>query len=274
MHPYDDREIFNRHIVEPWKDVDNATAISRLERLLSYILLRRSQGSVQLPKRTDLKLTLQFSEEERQHYTTVENNVARSIDAVPVMYTHVNTTIKVSSIIQQINEPRLICDLGTYRNSSKSVPPIDNNTWNSRVAQRALNALIATKSIYCNSCGNTQEVTGMNNGFRADLCSTSLRFWLYYCFSVACEVCMARDTMTCCGCMQPCPIAVITHEPGMMGSGVSTPVEWPLGIEDSLSTKVNALVTVLLKQPLGTKRFVYLIRLTILHPIDIRLRNR
>ncbi|CAN9284978.1 unnamed protein product [Alternaria alternata] len=142
VHPYDDRETFNKDIIDPWKAGDNNTAISRLKRLLQCILLRRSKGSVKLPERTDLRHTLQLSEEERQHYATAENNVARSIDAV--LGANTNTAFNVTSIIQQINELRLICDLGVYRKPPKPVSFAENNTWNTRVAQRALNALTAT----------------------------------------------------------------------------------------------------------------------------------
>jgi hypothetical protein len=214
--------------------------------------LRRSKGSVQLPARTDLRLTLQFSEVERQHYTTAENNVARSIDAV--LGANTNTALKVSSIIQQINELRLICNLGTYRKSPNPVTFLDNTTWNTRVAQRAMNALTATSGMYCNSCGEIQDGTRYGNNFGANLCLNETRLWLFSCSSIACETCMARNPSTRCSCLNRCPVAIVTHTPGTMDSGVSTPVEWPSDTEDVLPTKVNALVADLLKQPSDTKR--------------------
>jgi hypothetical protein len=214
--------------------------------------LRRSKGSVQLPARTDLRLTLQFSEEERQHYVTAESNVARSIDAV--LGANTNTALKVSSIIQQINELRLICNLGTYRKSPNPVTFFDNTTWNTRVAQRAINALTATNGMYCNSCGEIQDGTRYGNNFGANLGLNETRLWLFSCSSIACETCMAQNPLTSCSCVSRCPVAIVTHTPGMMDSGVSTPVEWPSDTEDVLPTKVNALVADLLKQPSDTKR--------------------
>lgn len=108
---YNDRETFSRDIINPWKVGNNKVAVAHLKGLLQCILLRRSQGSVQLPPRTDLRLTLQLRGEERKHYATVETNVARSIDSALHATTHTPTV--VSSIIQQINELRLICNLGT-----------------------------------------------------------------------------------------------------------------------------------------------------------------
>ncbi|KAH8622166.1 hypothetical protein IG631_23272 [Alternaria alternata] len=253
VYPYDDRETFNKHIIDPWKAGDNNTAISRLKRLLQCILLRRSKGSVQLPERTDLRHTLQLSEEERQHYATAENNVARSIDAV--LGANPNTAFNVTSIIQQINELRLICDLGTYRKPPKPVSLAENNTWNTRVAQRALNALTATNSICCKSCGEIQDGTRYDNSFGTNLYAT--RLWLFSCFSIACESCMARNPSTRCSCVRQCPVALVTHAPGTMDSGASSPVEWPSDSEEVLPTKVNALVNDLLKQMPGTKSIVF-----------------
>ena len=254
VHPYDDRETFNKDIIDPWKAGDNNTAISRLKRLLQCILLRRSKGSVQLPERTDLRHTLQLGEEERQHYATAENNVARSIDAV--LGANTNTTFNVTSIIQQINELRLICNLGTYRKPPKPVSLAENNTWNTRVAQRALNALTATNGICCKSCGEIQDGTRYDNSFGTNLYAT--RLWLFSCFSIACESCMARNPSTRCSCVRQCPVALVTHAPGAMDSGASSPVEWPSDSEEVLPTKVNALVDDLLKQTPGTKRLVLL----------------
>ncbi|RII05580.1 DNA repair protein rad5 [Alternaria sp. MG1] len=253
VHPYDDRETFHKDIIDPWKAGDNNTAISRLKRLLQCILLRRSKGSVQLPERTDLRHTLQLSEEERQHYATAENNVARSIDAV--LGANPNTAFNVTSIIQQINELRLICDLGTYRKPPKPVSLAENNTWNIRVAQRALNALTATNGICCKSCGEIQDGTRYDNSFGTNLYAT--RLWLFSCFSVACESCMVRNPSTRCSCVRQCPVALVTHAPGTMDSGASSPVEWPSDSQEVLPTKVNALVDDLLKQTPGTKSIVF-----------------
>jgi SWI/SNF-related matrix-associated actin-dependent regulator of chromatin subfamily A3 len=254
VHPYDDRETFNNDIIDPWKAGDNSTAISRLKRLLQCILLRRSKGSVQLPKRTDLRHTLQLSEEERQHYSTAENNVARSIDAV--LGANTNTALNVTSIIQQINELRLICNLGIYRKPRNPVSLADNTIWNTRVAQRALNALTATNGICCKSCGEIQDGTRYDNSFGTNLYAT--RLWLFSCFSIACESCMARNSLIRCSCTSQCPVALVTHVPGTMDSGASSPVEWPSDSEEALPTKVNALVNDLLEQTPGTKRLVLL----------------
>jgi SWI/SNF-related matrix-associated actin-dependent regulator of chromatin subfamily A3 len=223
----------------------------RLKGLLQCILLRRIKGSVQLPQRTDLRLTLQLSEEERQHYAKAENKVAKSIDAV--LGANISAPFNVCSIIQQINELRLICNLGIYRKRPDPVALVDNTTWNTRIAQRAMNALTATNEICCNSCGERQDSTRYDDSLGANLYVT--RLWMFSCMSVVCETCMKRNTSTRCSCMRSCLAAVVTHTPGMTDSGISSPVEWPSDAEEVLPTKVNALVADLLKQAPGTKRF-------------------
>ncbi|KAL1798026.1 hypothetical protein ACET3X_004632 [Alternaria dauci] len=253
VHPYDDRETFNKDIIDPWKAGDNNTAISRLKRLLQCILLRRSKGSVQLPERTDLRHTLQLSEDERHHYATAENTVARSIDAV--LGANSNTAFNVTSIIQQINELRLICNLGTYRRRPNPFVLVDDTAWSTRVAQRAMNAMTATKEISCNSCGERQDGTRYDNSFGANL--HVARLWLFSCSSIACETCVERNPFTRCSCTRRCPAAIVTHTPGAMDSGASSPAEGPSDNEDVLPTKVNALVADLLKQKPDTKSIVF-----------------
>lgn len=77
LDPYEDRDIFNKDITDPWKCGDHELAVSRLKRLLGFVLLRRNQGTVKLPKRTDLRITLQLSQEERVLYNSVETRVTQ-----------------------------------------------------------------------------------------------------------------------------------------------------------------------------------------------------
>jgi SWI/SNF-related matrix-associated actin-dependent regulator of chromatin subfamily A3 len=253
-HPYDNRETFNKDIIDPWKAGDNKTAIARLKRLLHCILLRRSKGSVQLPKRTDLRFTLQLNGEERKHYDTAKSNVTRSIDVM--LGANTNTALKFSSIIQQINELRLICNLGTYRRPPNPVSLVENTTWNTNIAQKAMETLAVTNGICCNTCGEIQEDKRYNNSFGPHLYMT--RLWLFSCSSIVCENCMARNPLARCNCMRQCPVAVVTHAPGTTDTGASSPVEWPSASDEILPTKVNALVDDLLKQTSRTKRLVFL----------------
>jgi SWI/SNF-related matrix-associated actin-dependent regulator of chromatin subfamily A3 len=253
VYPYDNREKFNQDIINPWKAGDNQTAVSRLKNLLGYILLRRDQGTVQLPKRTDLRYTLQLNPEERVYYNTVERQVTQSVDAVIEGTTSTGTTF--ASIIQQINELRLVCNLGSRRKRPTRDAARRTKSWDSRVAQKAMDAMAATESMSCNSCGLVLDATNLENYIGSELCSNVPRCWLFSCLKVACEACMSRYLMARCGCTVPCSSAIVTHTPGRLESGTSSPAGPASEIEEEpLPTKIQALVDDLLKQTPDMKR--------------------
>lgn len=150
VRPYDNREVFEKDIVSLWKSGRNDVAISRLKLLIHCILLRRTQGIVNLPQRTDLRFTLRFNREEQDYYSTVERKVVSTIDAAIDEQSHSRTNF--ASIIQQINELRLICNLGNHRKSVNRNRVLHSNIWDSRTAQRALIELTATETIVCSAC--------------------------------------------------------------------------------------------------------------------------
>ena len=251
--PYDNRETFEKDVVSLWKAGHNDTAISRLKRLIQCILLRRTQGVVKLPTRTDLKFTLKFSQDEQKHYSTVENRVASTIDAALNNLSHSATAF--ASIIQQINELRLICNLGIHRQSVKRAPIRRNDVWDSQTAQRSLTAWATTETIICNLCGLDLDasVAGDGLGSTPGLCSS--RVQLFSCLTIHCENCLSQGLRRQCGCMPSCPSATVLYTAGSTESEVSSPAE-SLSDQDgqSLSTKVKALVTDLFRQPSGMKR--------------------
>ena len=146
VHPYENRESFEEDIIAPWKSGnDEGEAIRRIKRLVHSILLRRTQGVVNLPARNDLRYTLKFNQHEREHYNMVQSNVASKIDAA-ISGPSQSTTF--TSIIQQINELRLICNLGTHRRAKNTALPT-STIWDQRTAQKALTTLATTEVVTC-----------------------------------------------------------------------------------------------------------------------------
>ncbi|KAH8698038.1 SNF2 family N-terminal domain-containing protein [Phaeosphaeriaceae sp. PMI808] len=256
VYPYNSRETFNRDIVNPWKAGNNEVAITRLKTLLQCILLRRSQGTVELPKRTDLKFTLQLSREERKHYEKVESCAARSVDAA--LHDTKSSGKAFASIIQQINELRLVCNLGTRRKPPRQATTQPDIIWDSPTAQKAMDAMAATESMSCTSCGLILDTVGLDNSLGMELSAASSRFWLFSCLSIVCEGCMRRNPMTRCGCVSFCSRAVVIHTPEKIASASSPPAESPSDIdEEPLPTKVQALIRDLLEQAPGVKSIVF-----------------
>ncbi|KFG83979.1 putative SNF2 family helicase/ATPase [Metarhizium anisopliae] len=73
LHPFDDRSKFNRYIVEPFKACD-PEIVPKLRVLVDTITLRRLKDKIDLPKREDLVIRLNFSPEERSIYELFARN--------------------------------------------------------------------------------------------------------------------------------------------------------------------------------------------------------
>ncbi|KAG5950677.1 hypothetical protein E4U53_004596 [Claviceps sorghi] len=73
LHPFDDRSKFNRYVVEPFKACD-PEIVPKLRVLVDTITLRRLKDKIDLPKREDLVIRLDFSPEERSIYEMFARN--------------------------------------------------------------------------------------------------------------------------------------------------------------------------------------------------------
>lgn len=71
--PFDDRNRFNRFIVDPFKACD-PEIVPKLRVLVDSITLRRLKDKINLPPRTDQVVKLEFTPEERQVYDLFEKN--------------------------------------------------------------------------------------------------------------------------------------------------------------------------------------------------------
>ncbi|KAE8833656.1 hypothetical protein PTNB85_03973 [Pyrenophora teres f. teres] len=255
VYPYDNREYFEKDIIHPWRSGDEEEAISRMKRLVDSILLRRTQGVVELPPRTDLEYTLKFNQYEREHYNMVESSVASKIDAA-ISGSSVATTF--TSIIQQINELRLVCNLGTHRRARNITLP-RSVIWDQRTAQKALATLATTETVACARCTLDLDATSMvNYGLGSELVSPNPTVCLFSCLKVICSSCVDPYRNDPCGCLLSCPSARVPYNPGITYSGASSPSGPACEVDDEpLPTEIKALVSDLLKQPEGTKSIVF-----------------
>lgn len=240
----------------PWKIGNNDIAVKRLKQLLQYILLRRTQGVIVLPSRTDLKFILKMSYEEQDYYKSVEKNVASNIDAV-LNRSAYSTSSALPNVIQQINELRLICNLGKHRKVSNRASVINDNFWDSRTAQRALSTLATTDSLLCCTCGLDLDASRVGDGLELGVASFPSQIQFFRCLKIVCENCSSSASLLRCGCRHVCPRATVLYTPENTASGVSTPTGLISGIdEEPLPTKIKALVSDILDQPELTKRYV------------------
>lgn len=73
LHPFEDRSKFSRYIVEPFKACD-PEIVPKLRVLVDTVTLRRLKDKIDLPKREDLLIRLDFSPEERSIYEMFARN--------------------------------------------------------------------------------------------------------------------------------------------------------------------------------------------------------
>jgi SWI/SNF-related matrix-associated actin-dependent regulator of chromatin subfamily A3 len=260
VHPYDDPKTFGSDVIQVWRMGSDRLALDRLKRLLRYVLLRRATGILQLPKRNDLKVTLQLRDEERAHYQTIERNVVNSIDTA---LNNSATTQSTLNVLRQINELRMICDQGTHR-SLRQAQASQPRGWNSQAAERAFETLTATGSMLCSKCGFDIDTVGDAMGLGFNLPSHICSPYMHSCLRVFCAACVEQHDQLSCGHEPICAKALIRLKPGESRSAASTPSTENTAVDaEPLPTKIQALVEDLQSLPKGHKRCVSHIKIKV-----------
>ncbi|KAF2178229.1 hypothetical protein K469DRAFT_675844 [Zopfia rhizophila CBS 207.26] len=208
--PYYDPKRFECDIIQVWKTGLSGVAVDRLKRLLLCILLRRAKGNVELPLRVDTVLTLQFNNEEFAHYTAIEGRVVNAIDAALTNGKVVSQGTYLS-VLQQINELWLICNLGIHRRkaSLNRLPKSQLGTGDSFAAQKALDALVTAGYLLCSRCSLNQDAIEVEDTLSTELSGNAPSVQLHQCLRMICSSCVQRHVRLSCGHQSPCPRAPV-----------------------------------------------------------------
>ncbi|ROT38635.1 SNF2 family domain-containing protein [Sodiomyces alkalinus F11] len=114
LKPFDDRNKFNRFIIDPFKNYD-AEIIPKLRILVDTITLRRLKDKIDLPPRTDEIIKLDFTPEERQVYDLFEKNAQDRVKVLAGDGTGVGKALGGHTyihILRSILRLRLLCAHG------------------------------------------------------------------------------------------------------------------------------------------------------------------
>jgi SWI/SNF-related matrix-associated actin-dependent regulator of chromatin subfamily A3 len=238
-------------MIQIWKTAPNEVAVGRLKRLLRCILLRRAKGTIDLPHRTDNVITLRFNDDERAHYDEIEKIIASDIDNVLEQQIETSRGAFLS-VLQRINELRLICNLGVHRRRvSKRPLECTFDSWDSFSAQKAFEALASADNLACVQCGLNLSTVEVDDMLGTNLSNKDCTPQLYQCLRIACASCFWQNSdPLCCGHDPPCPRAPVSYS-ARSRSNTASPSREP--VEIVLPTKVKALVTDLNKLPSQTK---------------------
>jgi len=233
--PYDDPLVFQDHVRRLGR-FGNEEALQRLRRLVCSIMLRRSIGTVELPRREDLLVRLDFSEAELALYNRVGTSTLRILDSAS---TGAVETQGKGNILTCINNLRQICNLGVH--ARVSVPSHDNQmspapqAWSGEVAQQAYNSLVTIGQAICASCGANQDTASSEV---ADQVGNALQPSLSSCSRLLCGPCRDSHGVDCTHSPQHAWYAVSS-----MSSATNNAVT-PSSIEsDDLPTKIKALAS-------------------------------
>ena len=109
VYPFHDPEIFDTHIINPWKTGSDLSAFDKLRLLVKNLALRRTKGSLDLPTREDSVRKLLFSEAESTRYHQLRmslNNRATCDDEQRENDSYVN-------VLRWIDSLRIACSYGS-----------------------------------------------------------------------------------------------------------------------------------------------------------------
>ncbi|KAI1180457.1 SNF2 family N-terminal domain-containing protein [Nemania sp. FL0916] len=200
--PYSNRKTFDEGITRMWSSGQVEQAIERLKRLLNFIMLRRSQDGLNLPERTDLRIILDFDNQERRVYTAAKDKTLRSIDDL----ISDQSNERYLNALQKINLLRLICNLGSSATEGRRMSPQPpafpgNMAWNESSAQQTLISLyLAGNPLICVNC--TVPIDTFFDGP-----DDVMRFQFTQCLRIRCPSCydsFASSGINTCTCGSSC----------------------------------------------------------------------
>ncbi|KAL2292654.1 hypothetical protein FJTKL_07758 [Diaporthe vaccinii] len=111
--PFDDRTKFNQYIVAPFKLCD-PNIVPKLRILVDTITLRRQKDKINLPKRYDMVIKLQFSSDERRMYTAFEKDAQVRVKVLAGQRERMVGGKTYIHILQAILRLRLFCSGGKH----------------------------------------------------------------------------------------------------------------------------------------------------------------
>ncbi|KAF1996594.1 hypothetical protein P154DRAFT_556182 [Amniculicola lignicola CBS 123094] len=125
--PFDTSDGFTRHILTPFKNADE-DIVAKLQLLVSSVTIRRvKKGLIELPRRYDNIVRLEFSTDERKLHELFEQDSARKVNAVTAgekLGGHA-----YASILTAILNLRLICAHGRDLLSDEALKLTDGLTY-------------------------------------------------------------------------------------------------------------------------------------------------
>jgi SNF2 family DNA or RNA helicase len=246
-----------------WKEGNANDALKRLKRLAAYLILRRTQNTIQLPLRRDLQCAVEFTEAEREVYEEIRNTTTARIDDMLYESSDDARPLEYINVLQQIEAMRMICNLGMHYHDRRNIGAVAQNKpddWVT-VAQQTFNLQGEMGGMQCRYCTTVTDTSAsLLNGIQGQQ-----PLQLSKCLQLICFDCISMKRPVDCGHSPLCDFARVYLNPNTLeetplslnnfGSAASLPqtLKFP--------PKVTALVAQLKALPPGVKRYaLFLLR--------------
>ncbi|KAL8296010.1 hypothetical protein RB600_001479 [Gaeumannomyces tritici] len=266
-HPYDDSGYFECDIGRLWKSGNVEDAAKRLRILTGGLVLRRPKTVIELPNRTNLKLPVEFSPEERKFYDELKAQTLARIEEAYDGGDGRPASMSYITVLQRINALRVVCDLGlNYASKHNLAEGAATGDWKS-VAQLAFDHRRETYSVACAFCGASLSLVtaAFDDGDGGPSATTGP----YYarCFSFVCGDCarhaVTRNQHVTCKHSPEHDIAPVSLGWKTLEDGLGSADHGSSRMSDGamadcqLSSKVTALISQLLRLPADKKSVVF-----------------
>ncbi|KAK4164641.1 SNF2 family N-terminal domain-containing protein [Cladorrhinum sp. PSN259] len=226
--PYSDKTVFDKHISNLWAIGQPEEALSRLKKLLGYVMLRRSAEAITLPPRSDKRVTLQLDANEREQYDNAKQQAIRRLDDV---FFCDNAKLGYINALSKINTLRLICNLGQLNDEMANTTERPNEecqnafsrsmAWDLQTATAMLHELPELGIPYtCANCKFSIEAAQAEINAQSVVLTQCLSLWCSTCVSDNGSVDSTADSY--CACQPPCPHVRLTFST-LKGLGGSPP---------------------------------------------------
>lgn len=155
-HPYNDSRVFEREISQPWKSRTDEAALQKLQKLVKFIALRRSQTVVSLPSRHEQVLSSKLEAEEVELY---EKTKIGTLEIIENALEDNNGSAFIHAF-QRINDLRYICNHGISPKRSKKdckVKSEEDVSKRGLTFQEQLDRFFGSATFACLKCGTDME---------------------------------------------------------------------------------------------------------------------
>jgi len=247
VYPYGDKKVFESDISYLWKNGDMEEAVKRLKRLSGCLVLRRPQGTINLPPRHDMQCPIEITAAERKLYDEVRTRVIAQIEEALADGAETTRSLTYVNVLQQIEAMRMICNLGIYYHSrhDKAVPVFltqAGSNWGAN-AQKAFNLQREMGPICCHYCHSNTDEMAQNSADGLNKAQFSS------CMRLVCSECVQmlskRQMPIGCGCKSSCIMAQVSTSVAAMEDAtlprVATDTPGSMG-PSQLPTKIATLV--------------------------------